>query len=50
LTRDSGPRHLRLLGVKIDEFGIAASPDLASLLQGAIETLTAPVFTSSARP
>jgi NAD(P)H-dependent FMN reductase len=41
---------LPLLGIKIDEFGIAASPDLASQLQGAIEALTAPLFTSPARP
>jgi chromate reductase len=41
---------LPLLGVKIDEFGIAASSDLASLLRDALETLTAPIFTSTPGP
>jgi NAD(P)H-dependent FMN reductase len=39
---DDASVTLPLLGVKIDEFGIAASPDLASLLQNAIEALTEP--------
>jgi hypothetical protein len=39
---------LPLLGVKVDEFGIAASPDLASLLQNALEALTSRTFTSAA--